>query len=120
VSGGGKGAEGRRRLLVGLTGGIATGKSTVAELFRERGAVVIDADRIARQVVEPGQPALEEIRARFGPEFIDGSGALRRDRMAREVFSNPAARRQLEAILHPYIAAEMERQVEQAPPGAVV
>lgn len=118
-----KGAgEGRSRspLLVGLTGGIATGKSTVAALLARCGALVIDADQVARAVVEPGQPALEEIAREFGPEYIGPDGRLRRDRMAERVFGDPDARRRLEAILHPRIRAEMEVRIAGAPPDAIV
>jgi dephospho-CoA kinase len=90
-------------VFVGLTGGVGAGKSTVADLFRQRGWPVVDSDVIAREVVEPGQPALAEIVKRFGPEMIGPDGRLRRDLMARCVFADPARRRQLEAILHPRI-----------------
>ena len=95
---------------VALTGGIASGKSTVADLFADLGVPVIDTDLIARQVVAPGQPALEEIVARFGPGVLDAEGGLDRRRMREQIFSDPEARRGLEAILHPAIRAEMERQ----------
>jgi dephospho-CoA kinase len=95
---------------VALTGGIASGKSTVADLFADLGVPVIDTDLIARQVVAPGQPALEEIVARFGPGVLDAEGGLDRRRMRERIFSDPEARRGLEAILHPAIRAEMERQ----------
>jgi dephospho-CoA kinase len=95
---------------VALTGGIASGKSTVADLFADLGVPVIDTDLIARQVVAPGQPALEAIVARFGPRVLDAEGGLDRRRMRERIFSDPEARRGLEAILHPAIRAEMERQ----------
>ena len=95
---------------VALTGGIASGKSTVADLFADLGVPVIDTDLIARQVVAPGQPALEEIVARFGPGVLDAEGGLDRRRMRERIFADPEARRGLEAILHPAIRAEMERQ----------
>lgn len=110
----------RQRLLVGLTGGIATGKTTVAELFAQKGAVVIDADRVARELVEPGQPALTAIAERFGADYIDDGGRLRRDRLGRLVFADPAARRDLEAILHPRIRDEIEARIAASPPGSVV
>ena len=100
---------------VGLTGGIASGKTTVANLFAERGVPLIDTDVIARQVVEPGQPALAAVVAEFGPDIVDSSGRLNRRRMRDHVFSNAAARRRLEGILHPAIRAEMERQSAAAP-----
>ncbi len=101
-------------LRVGLTGGIASGKSTVADMFRELGAAVIDTDVIAREVVTPGQPALEEIRQAFGESMIRNDGTLDRNSMRQLVFSNDAARRELEAILHPRIQAETRRQADEA------
>ena len=95
---------------VALTGGIASGKSTVADLFAALGVPVIDTDVIARQVVEPGQPALAEIAATFGPDVLDADGRLDRRRMRERIFTDPDAKRRLEAILHPAIRAEMERQ----------
>jgi len=95
---------------VGLTGGIASGKSTVADLFLGLGANVIDTDVIAREVVKPGEPALEEIQRRFGDEVLDASGALDRAAMRSLVFSDSDARSDLEAILHPRIGAEVRRQ----------
>ena len=91
--------------LYGLTGGMGMGKSTVAELFRLRDIPVVDTDVIARQVVEPGQPALLEIVAAFGPAMLGPDGKLRREELARAVFGNDAARERLEAILHPRIRA---------------
>ncbi len=90
-------------LRIGLTGGIASGKSTVADAFAELGVPVIDTDLIAREVVEPGQPALDEIRRTFGAGVIDAGGHLDRAAMRRRVFADPAERRRLEAILHPRI-----------------
>ncbi len=89
--------------LLGLTGGVGMGKSTVADLLRSLGLPVVDTDQLARELVAPGQPALEEIRTAFGPEVVDETGVLRRDRLAEKVFSDSAARRRLEAILHPRI-----------------
>jgi len=99
---------------VALTGGIASGKSTVADLFAALGVPVIDTDVIARQVVEPGQPALAEIAATFGPDVLDADGRLDRRRMRERIFTDPDAKRRLEAILHPAIRAEMERQSKAA------
>jgi dephospho-CoA kinase len=99
---------------VALTGGIASGKSTVAELFAARGVPVIDTDVIARQVVEPGEPALAAVIAAFGSGVLDADGRLDRRRMRQRVFVDPAARRRLEEILHPAIRAEMERQSRAA------
>jgi dephospho-CoA kinase len=100
---------------VALTGGIASGKTTVANLFANRGVPLIDTDVIAREVVEPGQPALAAVVAAFGPSVLDADGRLDRRRMRDRVFKDPAARKQLEGILHPAIRAEMERQSAQAP-----
>lgn len=101
-----------RPLRVGLTGGIASGKSTVADLFAEYGIPIIDTDVIARQLVQPGEPALEEIRAAFGDELFDAEGRLNRKSMRNIVFSDPCRRRQLEAILHPKIREAVVSQSE--------
>ena len=98
-------------MRIGLTGGIASGKSTVADLFAEHGVSVIDTDIIARQVVEPGCSALEEIGAEFGEHVIDRAGRLDRAAMRKIVFADDAARERLEAILHPIIREETRRQV---------
>jgi len=100
---------------VALTGGIASGKTTVANLFASRGVPLIDTDVIAREVVEPGQPALAAVVAAFGPSVLDADGRIDRRRMRDRVFNDPAARKQLEGILHPAIRAEMERQSAHAP-----
>jgi dephospho-CoA kinase len=102
----------RPPLRVGLTGGIASGKSTVADFFAGLGAIVIDTDLIARQVVEPGQPALEEIRHEFGESVIDEHGQLNRSEMRRVIFADEDARKRLESITHPAIQAETLRQAE--------
>lgn len=96
---------------IGLTGGVGMGKSTAADLLRERGVCVVDTDEIARQVTAPGQPALAEIRAAFGDEVFAAAGALLRAALAEKVFSDADARRQLEAILHPRIRAIWHEQV---------
>jgi|SRR3990172_4552040 len=98
-------------LRIGLTGGIGSGKSTVAELFTRRGVPVIDTDVIARQIVTPGQPALAEIAREFGSDLLDASGQLDRARMRQRVFDDPTARRRLEAILHPRIRAAVRDQI---------
>lgn len=103
-----------RPLRIGLTGGIASGKSTVADMFAGLGAVIIDTDVIARQVVEPGQPALEAVRDEFGDAVIDAEGRLDRSAMRRIVFADDDARRRLEAILHPRIAAETLARADAA------
>src|ERR1044071_4876378 len=88
------------------------GKSTAADLLRRRGLPVVDSDVIARQVVEPGQPALKEIRAVFGDAIIGPDGRLRRDQLAARVFADAGARRQLEEILHPRIRAVWQAQLD--------
>jgi dephospho-CoA kinase len=93
----------RRFLLVGLTGGLATGKSTVSAIFRSLGCVVLDADLLAREVVEPGRPALAAIAREFGAEVLQPDGSLDRKRLGALVFTNPERRRRLEAITHPAI-----------------
>lgn len=89
--------------IIGLTGGIATGKSSIALFFTERGVPVIDADQLARDAVLPGTPALEKIISLFGPEVITHCGELDRKRLGSLIFSDPGKRRQLENILHPVI-----------------
>jgi len=103
-----------RPLRIALTGGIASGKSTVADMFAERGVAVIDTDIIAREIVQPGEPALNEIRERFGDAVIDESGQLDRSSMRKIIFADDAARHDLEAILHPRIGAEVYRRAEAA------
>ena len=93
----------RRFLLVGLTGGIATGKSTVAEVFRRLGCVIIDADGLAREVVVPGEPAYDEIVATFGRGILRPDGLLDRQKLGAIVFAAPDAKKRLEAITHPRI-----------------
>ncbi|SRR5579883_2057075 len=100
--------------VIGLTGGIASGKSTVAQAFRDLGAVVIDADQVARDVVAPGQPALADIVRTFGAEVLLPDGALDRRKLAARVFADPEARRALNAITHPRIAAETARRIAEA------
>ena len=107
-------------MRVALTGGIGSGKSTVSRLLEEKGAVIVDADAIAREIVAPGEPALEEIRAAFGPEVIDADGLLRRSKLAEVVFGDPDALARLNEITHPRIAARSAELIESAPAGAVV
>ena len=98
-------------LRVGLTGGIASGKTAVSDALGERGAVVIDADVLARQVVEPGTPGLAAVVERFGTDVLTDDGRLNREALGRLVFTDPGARRDLEAIVHPAVrarAAEIE------------
>jgi len=101
----------RQFLLVGLTGGIATGKSAVSEMFRALGAVIIDADVLAREVVEPGEPALAEIARDFGSNMIAADGRLDRKALGAVVFADGARRRRLEAITHPRIRERFDRRL---------
>jgi dephospho-CoA kinase len=96
-----------------LTGGIASGKTAVSGCFERLGAAIIDTDLIARQIVEPGQPALARIVDEFGADFLDQEGRLNRPKMRDAIFSNPALKLQLEKILHPLIADEVLRQIRQ-------
>ena len=107
-------APGTDPLRIGLTGGIASGKSTVADMFADLGVPVIDTDVIAREVVAPGRPALDEIRARFGDGIVDADGRLDRSRLRNVIFADSRARDDLEAILHPRIGAETRRQAAAA------
>lgn len=106
--------ESTRRLVIGLTGGIASGKSTAAEAFRRHGVPVIDADTAAREAVEPGQPALDEIIAAFGKEIVGPDGRLDRAELRRRVFADESARRRLEGIVHPRVREIMLSQCESA------
>ena len=98
-------------LVIGLTGGIGSGKSTVADMFAGLGVPIIDMDRIARQTVEPGQPALEQITQIFGKDLIGPDGQLNRQRLSTIIFDSAEKRHQLEAILHPIIRQETEQQL---------
>ena len=98
---------------VGLTGGIACGKSTVAGLLRARGVPVVDADQVSRQVVAPGSPGLAELVAAFGPELLAADGSLDRAALGARVMSDPQARRRLETITHPHIAAGIMRALAE-------
>ena len=111
--------------VIGLTGGLGMGKSTSASLLEQQGIPVVDTDSLAREVVEPGQPALAEIQQTFGRGVIGSDGRLRRDETARVVFADPVKRQQLEAIVHPRIRDLWLRQVEvwrseRKPMGVVV
>ncbi|MCX6424731.1 MAG: dephospho-CoA kinase [Actinobacteria bacterium] len=105
---------------IGLTGGIGSGKSSVASLLKEHGAIVIDADAIARELVEPGQPALDALVAEFGPGVLTPVGTLSRGELAKLAFSDPAATKRLNAIMHPLIGAESARRLQAAPESAVL
>jgi dephospho-CoA kinase len=106
--------------VVGLTGGIGSGKSAAADEFARLGAAVVDTDVIARELTEPGGAALPHIKALFGEAFVAPSGAMDRKRMREHVFSDPAAKRALEDLLHPLIRAEGERRIAQAAAPYVV
>jgi len=98
-------------ILVGLTGGIGSGKSTVSAALAERGAVIVDADAIVREVQQPGSPVLQQLAERFGAHVIAADGSLDRAAVAAIVFSDPDALKALNAIVHPAVAAEMNRRV---------
>ncbi|MDD3579483.1 MAG: dephospho-CoA kinase [Desulfobacca sp.] len=100
-------------LKIALTGGVASGKSTVAKYLRDLGVAVIDADELAREVVAPGQPANQAIRQAFGPEFFDPDGTLKREKLGQRVFTDPAARQRLNELTHPWIAQALERQLRR-------
>jgi dephospho-CoA kinase len=99
--------------LCGLTGGVGMGKSTAAGFFLAHGARIIDTDELARQLVQPGQPALGEIQREFGADILTAAGELNRAELARRVFADVAARKKLEAILHPRIRESWLAQVER-------
>lgn len=107
-------------MRVGLTGGIASGKSTVSAILRELGAVVIDADQLARDVVAAGTPGLAAVVDEFGPEVLTSTGELDRPAVAKIVFVDDAARKRLEGIIHPLVFEEVGRLEAEAPGGAVV
>ncbi len=107
-------------IRVGLTGGIGSGKSEVSRLLAARGAVVVDADALAREVVEPGTAGLTSVVAEFGADLLGPDGALDRAALGRLVFADPAALRRLEAIVHPLVGARAAELFAAAPPGAVV
>lgn len=105
---------------VGLTGGIASGKSLVGDRLAQLGAVVIDADQLARDVVEPGTPGLAQVRVRFGDEVIRLDGSLDRGKLGDIIFSDAAARADLNAIIHPAVREEAARLAAEAPADAVI
>ena len=107
-------------MLVGLTGGIGSGKSLVAELLAAHGATIIDADVLAREVVAPRTPGLVAVRERFGAGVLRADGSLDRGTLGRIVFGDPVARRDLEAIIHPAVRARAAALTAAAPEGAVV
>ena len=99
---------------LGLTGGIGSGKSTVAGMLAARGAAIIDADAISRATTAPGGSAMPAIQSEFGPDFVAADASLDRERMRQLVFQDPGARQRLEAIVHPLVALETERQAQAA------
>ena len=99
--------------LVGLTGGIASGKSTVAKILEGLGAAIVNADVLAREVVEPGQEAWKDIVATFGPDVVQSDQTLDRQKLRAIIFNNPEARKQLEAIIHPRVRALAEQRIRE-------
>jgi dephospho-CoA kinase len=108
------------KLVVGLTGGIGSGKSAAAEAFEKLGATVVDTDAIAHELTGPGGAAVAEIARQFGKAFIDATGAMDRKRMRDLVFSDAEEKQRLEALLHPMIRAESERRIAAAPGAYVI
>ncbi|MFP5211798.1 MAG: dephospho-CoA kinase [Acidobacteriota bacterium] len=112
-----------KRKRIGLTGGIATGKSTVAAMFAELGAVILDADRVAREVVQPGTPCWFELRQTFGSDFFDADGQLDRRRLRECIISDDRCRLKLNAITHPHILTAMDdawERITAHDPGRIV
>ena len=109
-----------RPILIGLTGNIATGKSTVAQILAEMGARVIDADRVAHKVMQPGGPAYERVIDAFGKEILTADGTIDRGKLGAVVFSDPAALRRLEAAVHPATIAQVGQAIAQAAEPVVV
>ena len=110
-------------ILIGLTGGVATGKSTVAKIFKRCGAVIIDADELARLVVQPGKPAWRDIVRQFGESILNADRTINRQALGATVFSHPMKRRMLERLIHPRVAREQQRLTREATrkdPNAVV
>ena len=110
-------------LVIGLTGGVATGKTTVSEVLREEGATLIDADQIARELVQPQTPAWQEVVRAFGNEILDRDGSIHRQKLASLIFSNPRQRSLLNRILHPRIKEEIGRRlkgIRETDPQAIV
>jgi len=107
-------------MRVGLTGGVASGKSTVSAMLRELGAVVVDADALAREVVEPGTPGLDAVVDEFGSDVLTADGRLDRSKVGALVFADPSRRAALEAIVHPLVRARATEIEEAAPAGVLV
>jgi dephospho-CoA kinase len=100
-------------LIVGLTGGVASGKTSVSQVFKEEGAYIIDADRIARELVHPHKPAWSELIKAFGKEILRKDGSIHRKKLADQVFTDPKLRKVLNQILHPRIKEEMHRRAKE-------
>jgi dephospho-CoA kinase len=108
---------------IALTGGISTGKTTVANKFRDLGAVILDADEYARKAVEPGTASFGALRELIGPEYFNPDGTLRRRELRRKIIQEPALRQKIEAVLHPYIMRAMREEwtrLQKLDPGAVI
>ncbi len=110
----------QRTIRVALTGGIGSGKSEVARMLAGKGAIVVDADAVAREVVQPGQPALAEIEAEFGAGVMHPDGSLNRPALAEVAFADPARLARLNEITHPRIAARTKQLLDAAAPGSVI
>ena len=100
-------------MIIGLTGSIASGKSTVSAMLKQKGFPIVDADEIARLVVEPGTDVIKEIGETFGQEVLNQDGSLNREKLGELIFSNPSEREKLNAIIHPAIRTEMHRQKDE-------
>lgn len=109
----------KNKIVIGLTGGIASGKSAALEIFKSRGAKTLDCDVIARQAVQPGQPALRKIRKVFGPGVFQGK-ELDRAAMARIVFSKPSERKKLEKIVHPFVYRKLQKEIARHKKGILI
>lgn len=110
----------RHHRICGITGGIGSGKSTVAGMLAECGTTVVDADQIARSLTDVNGAAIEPIRQRFGPAFITPNGALNREEMRKQAFTYPIIRSDLEAIIHPLIGRKIDQILADAPTGIIV
>ncbi|MGJ9481481.1 dephospho-CoA kinase [Actinotignum sp. GS-2025e] len=106
-----------RALRIAVSGGIGAGKSTVTHVLRDRGAIIADADALAREITAPGSPVLAQLTAAFGPDILNDDGALNRAALAAHIFTNPAARHRLEALTHPAIIARARDILASAAPG---
>ncbi|HOW58794.1 MAG TPA: dephospho-CoA kinase [Candidatus Omnitrophota bacterium] len=109
-----------QKLVVGITGGIGTGKSSVARLFRKYGAEVIDADQIAHDALKKGSPVFDQIAVLFGDAWENHGKKLNREKIAEEVFSNPEKRKQLEALIHPYVYEKIKENIEETVKRTVI